>query len=326
MLDHSDVRLPPLDPNRPPWPGAPVLLDGRATYVRHTPGGPGAEPALYVHGLGGSSTNWTDLAGLLADRLEGSAPDLPGFGLSDPAPPDGYSLPALADRLARLIEHEGRRPVHLFGNSLGGGICVALAAARPDLVRTLTLISPAMPDLSLRWGPDVLTGLVALPGARVFAERRFARLSPLQRAQGVIDVCFADPTRVPPKRLAEAAEEVRQRDALPWAMESFIRSLRGLLAGYFSPGSRGLWQLARRVAAPTLVVWGRADQLVSVRLAERTARAIPDSRLLLLDGVGHTAQLEAPREVARAVLRFLDEPHGTRGAKSAPRRHTPYGP
>ena len=60
-------------------------LDGSVTYVRDTPAtAAGAEPALYVHGLGGSSQNWTDLAGLLADRLDGQAIDLPGFGRSEP--------------------------------------------------------------------------------------------------------------------------------------------------------------------------------------------------------------------------------------------------
>src|ERR1044071_4754741 len=69
------------------WPGRTVELDGTATFVRDTPAtNATAEPALYVHGLGGSSSNWTDLAALLADKLDGQAIDLPGFGFSDPAP------------------------------------------------------------------------------------------------------------------------------------------------------------------------------------------------------------------------------------------------
>src|SRR3569623_1722493 len=83
---------------------------------------PCAEPALYVHGLGGSSQNFTDLAGLLADRFDGQAVDLPGFGYSDPS--RRYSIPAFADRVIKLLEHEDRGPVHLVGNSLGGSISV----------------------------------------------------------------------------------------------------------------------------------------------------------------------------------------------------------
>src|SRR5688572_23956200 len=138
------VDLPELPTALPPWPGEEVALDGTVTYVRHTPAtGPDAEPALYVHGLGGSSLNWTDLAFLLAGRLEGEAIDLPGFGRSGPG--RNYQVYAMADRVIRWIEHSGRGPVHLFGNSLGGAITVWVAGTRPDLVRTLTLVSPAMP-------------------------------------------------------------------------------------------------------------------------------------------------------------------------------------
>ena len=58
---------------------------------------------------------------------------------------------------------------------------------------------------------------------------------------------------------------------------------------------------AARVQAPTLVVWGERDRLVSPRLAARTAAAIPGARLLMLPGVGHVAQIEAAETVARAV-------------------------
>ena len=101
--------------------------------------------AVYVHGLSGSATNWTDLAGLLAPRAAGIAVDLPGFGLSRPPASRDYSPAGHADALLRFLAGRGR-PVHLLGNSLGGAVALQVAARRPDLVRTLTLVSPAMPD------------------------------------------------------------------------------------------------------------------------------------------------------------------------------------
>src|SRR5215831_21180590 len=113
----------------PQWPGEAVRLDGSVMFVRRTPPrGDAAEPALYVHGLGGSSLNWTDMGYLLADRLDAHAIDLPGFGFSDPA--RRYTIPAMADRVIRWIEESGRGPVHLFGNSLGGAITVRVAGIR----------------------------------------------------------------------------------------------------------------------------------------------------------------------------------------------------
>ena len=301
----AETPLPPVDINRPPWPGHPVLINGRETYLRPTPGGPGSEPALYVHGLGGSSTNWTDIAALLAGRLDAEAMDLPGFGRSDPAPRGGYTLNALSRQVARVIELRDRGPVHLLGNSLGGAIAVHVAATRPELVRTLTLISPAMPDLRPRLSTDALLPLMAVPGLSTLAERRLAKLSPHERARSVIDVCFADPSVVPPHRLEEAAAEVERRRELTWAMDAFVRTLRGLIGYHLAPGPKSLWRTAALVSAPTLIVWGRQDRLVNVSVAPKLAGIIPDSRLLILDRVGHTAQLEAPETVARAVLGLL---------------------
>ena len=63
-----------------------------------------------------------------------------------------------------------------------------------------------------------------------------------------------------------------------------------------------MWTLAPRITAPTLVVWGTDDKLVTVRKAPRTAQLIPRARLLVLPRTGHVAQMERPGTVARAVL------------------------
>ena len=143
-----------------PWPRDEVALPGWTLSVRTSePALPGAEPAVLVHGLGGSSLNWTDLMGLLRDRLDSRAPDLPGFGYSPPPDDGDYTLTGHARAVIALIEQEARGPVHLFGNSLGGAVSTTVASRRPDLVRSLTLISPALPDLvpglaRLAGGPD----------------------------------------------------------------------------------------------------------------------------------------------------------------------------
>jgi pimeloyl-ACP methyl ester carboxylesterase len=296
----------------PPWPGRTVELDwpgGSAQiHVRETPAtAPGAEPALYVHGLGGSGQNWTDLADLLSDRLEGQAIDLPGFGRSGPALPGGYRQQSYAEMVIRWIETSGRGPVHLVGNSLGGAVVVRVAALRPALVRTLTLISPAMPVYRPRAEHRQMLPVLVVPRVERIVERVLSAATPRQMAQGMVDVCFADPDAVSPQRWEEAVAEAEFRLSVPWGATAYVGSLRGLVASYLVPPGRSLWRLAGQIQAPTLVIWGHKDRLVDVRLATRTAKAIPDSRLLVLRGVGHTAQLESPRIVARAVVALLDE-------------------
>lgn len=306
----GDEKLAPPGPVVPAWPGRSVRLDGTLTYVRDTPArAPDAEPALYVHGLGGSSQNWTDLAGLLADRLDGQAIDLPGFGHSDPA--RRYTLGAFANRVIRWIEHSDRGPVHLFGNSLGGAITVLVAAYRPDLVRTLTLVSPAMPFLDPRRSlQSRIIPLLALPRADRIATRRLAQIAPEELARQVLAACFADPSRMPPERLALAIEEAQVRFTAPHYVGAYLGTMRGLISSFlraYLPGSGSLWRIASRITAPTLVIGGRQDRLVDIRVAPQVARLIPDSRLLILDGVGHVAQMEVPRMVARGALALLDE-------------------
>jgi hypothetical protein len=68
-----------------------------------------------------------------------------------------------------------------------------------------------------------------------------------------------------------------------------------------------MWRVARRIASPTLVITGRQDRLVDVRVAPAVAKMIEDSRLLVLDQVGHVAQMERPDIVARSVIAMLNE-------------------
>jgi pimeloyl-ACP methyl ester carboxylesterase len=291
------------------------MIDGARLHVRDTPARvAGAEPALYVHGLGGSSLNWTDLAGLLADRVDGQAIDLPGFGRSDPV--RSYTVAALAGSVIRWIEYAGRGPVHLIGNSLGGAVAVYVAGSRPDLIRTLTLVSPAMPFLNPRRSfHGRMLPLLLLPGADWLAARRLAAVEPAELARMVIASCFADPTRFPEQRFAEAVEEARLRYTVPGYTTAYVRTLRSLVLSFmraYLPGAASLWRVARGITVPTLVIGGQRDLLVDVRVAAQVARAIPDSRLLTLHDVGHVAQMEAPRMVARAFLGMLDEATSTR--------------
>jgi pimeloyl-ACP methyl ester carboxylesterase len=298
----SEAALPQWEGVLPVWPGS----DEGGVFVRRTPA-TGAEPALYVHGLGGASTNWTDLMGLLAGHVDGAALDLPGFGRSAPPASQSYALRTHVRAVVELLERQGRGPVHLFGNSLGGAVSTRVAARRPDLVRTLTLVSPALPSLRPRRGVDPRVPLLLLPGISTLLSRRLADVSPEQRARAVLDLCYGDPTAVPEQRRQEAVEEVVRRAGLPHGEAAFAGSLRGLVASWLERGPRSLWRQATTVHAPTLLVWGTEDRLVDVSLAPKALGAFPASRLMVLPGVGHVAQLEAPETVARAFLALRED-------------------
>ncbi|MGY2084989.1 alpha/beta hydrolase [Blastococcus sp. SYSU DS0539] len=323
----SATPMPTPGPALRPWPGEEVPVRGGAVFVRRTPwtgpvdgdagtGGPAAAPrerALYVHGLGGASTNWTDLAALLAVRFDGWSVDLPGFGRSRPLSRGRYSVRSHVRAVVDVLEHvaaqpgEGAgRPVHLVGNSLGGLVSLLVAALRPDLVATLTLVSPAMPVYRVPPAFSRVLLLLLVPGVPTLAERRLAAVSPEASVRSMIRMCFGDPAAVPPERVEQAVREMHERAEQPWADRALARSMRGLITSYLRLGPANAWRAARGLRMPVLVVWGGRDRLVDPAMAPRLAATVPDGRLLVLDGVGHVAMLEAPEPMARAVLGMVE--------------------
>jgi len=183
------------------------------------------------------------MAGLAPD-FDCAALDLPGSGFSPPPRTGaGYSVTGHAGTVARLIETLDAGPVHLVGNSMGGAVAVRLAARRPDLVRTLTLISPALPDLKLRASAAHFP-VLALPFAGEWLIRRYTARYPVEnRVSSVFATCFYDPARVHPDRLALEVEALRRRDELSYEATSLARAAalaRRVAADAFRHSSDGL--------------------------------------------------------------------------------------
>ncbi len=301
--------LPAVCPDRPPWPGETISCGGTALHVRRTPGPEQPERIVYLHGLGGSSTNFTDLAGLVASQLPAMALDLPGFGLSSPPPGFDYAPDSHAEVVAAFLAELSAEPVHLVGNSLGGAVALLIAARHPRLVRTLTLLAPAMPDLRMDprrvSDPRIALAFLPLVGGRV--RRLLAGTPAEERTERVVRLCFADPSAISPVRRAAAVQELAAWAAQKWAAAALDGSTEQLIRSWLVPGPRSLWRVAAAVRAPALVIWGAADKVVSVRKAPRTAAALPRGRLFVLPRTGHVPQIERPSSVARAILGMMNE-------------------
>ncbi|MFF4339893.1 alpha/beta fold hydrolase [Kitasatospora sp. NPDC001540] len=300
-MSASQHPLAALEPHRT------VEVPGAALAVsRHSAPREDLPPALFVHGLGGSADNWLELLDLLADDVDGEAVDLPGFGHSAPPLDGNLSVSGHVRAVIGYLEETGRGPVHLFGNSLGGAVAVRLAALRPDLVRSLTLISPALPELPPQrtaWS----TGLLAVPGVAELVRRRGSAADPETATADLLGLVYADPAGIPAHRRARAVAEYRRRSALPYALGVLVGSARGIVSAYTERGEQSLWRQAEQVTAPVLLVYGLKDKLVAYRSARRACAAFRDARLLVLPDSGHVAMLEHPEPVARAVRELLAE-------------------
>ncbi len=295
------------------------LTDAGIHYVDY--GGAAGGPAfVLVHGLGGSHLNWDLLAPKLTPVGPVFALDLPGFGLSDPT-----GRPATVRSnvrvLGQVISHLSSEPVVLVGNSMGGLVSVLLAARRPELVRGLVLVDPALPaPMRVLGSPRDLGNLMtyALPG--VGERRRRARRHRIG-ARAALSETLAlggvDESTLP-RALIErnVAIVARQSD------------VAGMDRAYLSASRSLAWALARvrryhaamsSVVAPVLLIHGERDQLIPVGAARATARHHPGWRYIEVPGGGHAPQMQVPDTVARHILGWLgDLPHGrSRSAGSA---------
>jgi len=241
--------------------------------------------------------------GLLQPHVEGWALDLNGFGISPP-PRDGDYTPLGHARAAvDFIEQRlDGTPVHLFGNSMGGAVAVQVAARRPDLVRTLTLISPALPDIHPNKSNFTLP-VMAVPGLGESVVSRYGKLPTEVRVQSTINTVFADPSRVAEQRFEEAVEEATIRNGFTYADDAFLQSLRGLLGSYFDRGRRRPWKLAELIQSRTLLIYGRKDPLVDSRSAYRSTKHFKDAEVMVLADSAHVSQMEFPDVVAEAWIK-----------------------
>ena len=257
------------------------------------------EPTVLIHGLGGMSTNWTDCMVALGGELRCCALDLPGFGHSDPLPGRRLTPEACADIVAAFIERRfDGAAVHVFGNSLGAVVALRLAVMRPELVKTLTLISPALPEYRPR-RTNVQVPLTALPvvGERLF--KKWLTWTPEQRAWGTVSIVYADPRSINPVRWHEMREETIRRDTVPHSARVYLAALRGLVRSFFTAGRSNPWHWLRQVQAPLLVIHGLRDQLVNPVNAHYINDFRPGATVSVVVDAAHVAQMERPLVVAR---------------------------
>ena len=242
------------------------------------------EPLVLVHGFGGDKDNFTRVARFLTGRFRVIAPDLPGFGESTRDAAARYHIDAQVERLRLFIEQLDLGPVHLGGSSMGGFIVAQFAATHPDSVRSLWLLDAA--GASAARETDIIRAYVAT-GEMPLLVRRESEYAALLAA-----VAYRPPL------LPHSLRSVLARRAVAdFALHTRIFREIGI-------ESPTLDDRYRAIRAPTLVVWGREDRILSPAAAKSMAASIPRCRVIVMDRTGHLPMVERPRAVARDFLAF----------------------
>jgi haloacetate dehalogenase len=260
-------------------------------------------PLLLLHGVPETSTSWAALAPRLATGRRVLAPDLPGLGSS--TYPGPYDVPSLVGELGALVEAEvpGGR-VDVVGHDWGGALALALAGARPDLVRRLVVANAPYRSVPVRALHIPLLALRVLPELALRAGGR-----------GAVDLAFRLGWKASTPLDAASLAEYRAAYTTP--------SVRRAVLGYYRAAARpraarALRSLARRSSTHTpaphvavegaLVLWGALDPVLPIATGEAAVRDLgADCVMVTVPGAGHFVHEEAPDVVADVLLDFLAE-------------------
>lgn len=251
-----------------------------------------AMTVLMIHGFGGSNRDFIVLDSLINHRYRVIRVDMPGFGLSDY--PFAYGERTFRDAYSEyfnfLMDTLGIDSCHVMGNSLGGLMSLELAAQHPQRVRSLVLFNSAGYDMM-----EVLKSANAYvlrnPVVKLLVRKG---MSESMTERGMRRVVYSDTL---------LTEEKVRRVNMMWNREGNMRHLVEMANTAEEPDE----EMIRSIGCPTLIIWGRDDQIINVKYAERFHRDIQGSRLVIYDRCGHVPMLERPQEVCREVMGFLPD-------------------
>lgn len=267
-------------------------MNALTLHYRHEGNGP---PMLCVHGFGASTYTWHAVRDVLAAGHEVFEIDLKGFGES-PKPRDGrYSVRDQAALVMAFLRERRLRQVALVGHSMGGGVALAVAADvqqnDPDLLSSMILIDAA----SYRQSLPSFIAILTVPILGVLSQYLLPSRS---QVRIVLKKAYFD-DRLIPRASVEAYAKLLREPGGKYALRQTARQL-------IPPDLDALSAQYARIHLPTLIIWGRHDEIVPVWAGERLHDAISGSTFLVIENAGHVPHEETPEPVRVAVTKFFE--------------------
>lgn len=252
--------------------------------------GPDDAPAVFmIHGFGASLHTWEDWARGLEGEYRVIRFDLPGAGLSPPDPTGRYDDERAFELLEGLMDLYGLEQAAIIGNSVGGRIAWRFAAARPERVSRIVLVAPdGFASTGFEYGkaPDV----GAITHAMRFTMPRFLVRQNLEASYG-------DPARLTGETVQRYYDLLRA----PGSRLALIHRMEQTVLTDPRP-------LLETIEKPVLLLWGEQDRLIPVSNAQDYLDHLPQAQRVVLEGVGHLPQEEAPEPSLEPVETFLRPP------------------
>ena len=253
------------------------IAETPAGSLRYAKRGSGGETVILIHGFGGDLDNWLFNIDALAETATVYALDLPGHGQSvkSMAKP---GLASMTSALAGFMDKLGIASAHLIGHSMGGAIAMQTALDHPAKVKSLTLIAPL--GLGSEIGPYV---------------GNFTQAQGRKDLKPVLETLFADKSLVS-RQLIDDVMKYKRLDGVEQILKELGKGLFDNGRQRDAPGAK----LAGKLP-PTLVIWGKEDQVIPAAHAGNLARA----QVHVLDKAGHMVFMEKAGETNALVRKHI---------------------
>lgn len=239
-------------------------------------------PLVLLHGGMSDGREWRRQVDDLSDEFTVVAWDAPGCGRSDD-PPEGFRLADYADRVAGLVDALGLGRPHLLGLSFGAGLALEVYRRRPGLPRTLVLASAYA-----GWAGSLPAELV---------RERLEQV--LREADEPPEAWVRDWL---PSLLGDAPDETLAGELAQIIRESRPAGMRAMARAFAEADLR---DVLPRIRVPTLLLHGERDRRSPLGVAHEMHASIPGSLLVVMSGVGHQCNMEAPARFSAEVRAFL---------------------
>jgi pimeloyl-ACP methyl ester carboxylesterase len=240
------------------------------------------EIAVFIHGFPLDHSVWLDQLNGLAHVRQCIAPDLRGFGRSDPIVEGTLTMEVMADDVAALIEALGATEADIVGISMGGYVALALYELRPAMVRTLTLVDTraTADSVEAREGRNALITQLLAEGRTALAGMMLGSL------------------------LGPGASEIVRARVRSMIEGTRYETIVAALAGMRDRSDRT--ELLPHVVVPTLVVVGEQDTLTPPAQVRAMAEAVPGARTAVIRGAGHLTPIEQPDDFNIALIELFE--------------------
>jgi 2-hydroxy-6-oxonona-2,4-dienedioate hydrolase len=252
--------------------------------IHYLEAGSSGPTVILLHGLGDDATTWARTIPALASKYHAYAPDQIGFGQSD-KPIVNYRVATLVEFLDQFYRKLGIEKATLVGNSFGGWAAAAFAIAHPQKVDKLVLVSAAG-----------------------YSAKGYARGETLKKLYSTLNPS----TTADMKRLFELIFYDKAMSADEFVVPYFTKKLKirdGYTINSFMDsilrGEDFIDDKVKTIKAPTLVIWGREDELNPLAMAEAFAQDISGAQKVIIEQCGHVPHIEKAPAFNGALLKFL---------------------